>query len=89
MLQENSLRYLPLAAHDIISCKYYYILLLWRGNVECSIQDGHLNKWHKYAHHNTLIQVLSFDVAPDPPTFSLDTTFKSLGNFDMAYKLMN
>jgi hypothetical protein len=32
------------AAHTIISCKYYYILLLWWHNVEGSIQDGGLIK---------------------------------------------
>jgi hypothetical protein len=67
---------LPLAAHTIISCQYYYILLLWCENVECSIQDGGLNKWQKNAHHHTPIQLPSVDVTPDPPTFSLDTTFK-------------
>ncbi len=59
------------------------------GGVECSIQDGGLNKWQKNAHHHTLIQIPNFDVTPDPPIFSLDTTFKRLDNFDMAYKLMN
>jgi hypothetical protein len=33
MLQENSRCYLPLAAHTIISCKYFYSLLLWQRNV--------------------------------------------------------
>jgi hypothetical protein len=39
MLQQNSRRYMTFEAHTIISCKYYYILLLWRRNVEGSIQE--------------------------------------------------
>jgi hypothetical protein len=56
MLQENSRRYMTFAAHTIISCKYYYILLLWQRNVEGSIQDGSLVKGQKNAHHHTPIQ---------------------------------
>ena len=80
LLQENSRRFLPLVAHTIISCKYYYILILYRGNVECSIQDGGLNMWQKNAHHHTLIQVPNVDVTPDLSTSLLDTTFKCLNS---------
>jgi hypothetical protein len=64
------------AAPTIINCKYYYNLLLWRRTVEISIQDGGLIKGQKNAHHHTPYQVPSVDVTLDPPTFSLDTTFK-------------
>ncbi len=55
MLQDNSRRYMTFAAPTIISCKYYYILLLWRRTVEISIQDGGLIKEKKNAHHHTPI----------------------------------
>jgi hypothetical protein len=64
------------AAPTIISCKYYYILLLCRRTVEISIQDGGLIKGQKNAHHTPPYQIPSVDVTPDPPIFSLVTTFK-------------
>jgi hypothetical protein len=76
MLQDNSRHYMTFAAPTIISCKYYYILLLRRRTVEISIQDGGLIKGQKNAHHHTPYQVPSVDVTPDPPIFSLVATFK-------------
>jgi hypothetical protein len=38
--------------------------------------NGGLNKGEKIAHHHIPIQLPSVDVAPDPPIFSLVTTFK-------------
>ncbi len=55
MLQDNSGRYMTFAAPTIISCKYYYILLLWRRTIEISKQDGGLIKEQKNAHHHTPI----------------------------------
>jgi hypothetical protein len=69
MLQENSRRYLSLAAHTVISFKYYYILLLWQGNVKCSKDKRTPITTPPY-------KVPSVDVTPDQPTFLLDTTFK-------------
>jgi hypothetical protein len=76
MLQDNSRRYMTFAAPTIISCKYYYILLLLRRTIEISIQDGGLIKGQKNAHHHTPIpSTYSVDITPDPPIFSLVTTF--------------
>jgi hypothetical protein len=42
-----------------------------------SIQDGGLIKGQKNAHHHTSIpSTYSVDITPDPPIFSLVTTFK-------------
>ncbi len=76
MLQKNSQRYMTFAAPTIISCKYYYILLLWRRTVEISVQVDGLIKDKRTPITTPPYQVLSVDVTLDPPTFSLDTTFK-------------
>jgi hypothetical protein len=74
MLQDDSLRYMTFAAPTIISCTYYYILLLLRRTVEISIQDGGLLKDKRTPPY----QVPCVDITPDPPIFSLVTTFKKL-----------
>ncbi len=74
MLEDNSRRCMAFAAPTIISCKYYYILLLWRRTIEISIQDGGLIKGQKIT--TPPYQVPSVDITPDPPIFSLVTTFK-------------
>jgi hypothetical protein len=76
MLEDNSRRYMTFAAPTIISCKYYYILLLGRRTIEISIQDGGLIKGQKTPITTPPYQVPSVDITPDPPIFSLVTTFK-------------
>ncbi len=73
MLQDNSRRYMTFAAPTIIGCKYYYISLLWRRTVEISMAASLKDKGTPIT--TSPYQVPSVDVTPDPPIFSLVTTF--------------
>ncbi len=89
MLEDNSRRYMTFAAPTIISCKYYYILLLWRRTIEISIQDGGLIKGQKNANHHTSRPSTWYWYYSRPPIFSLVTTFKLCKHRSVMQALQN
>jgi hypothetical protein len=77
MLQDNSRRYMTFAAPTIISWKYYYILLCDGALLKSLYKMAASLKEKRTPITTPPYQVPSVDVAPDPPIFSLVTTFKT------------
>jgi hypothetical protein len=75
MLEDNSRRYMTFTAPTIISCKYYYICFCDGALLKSLYKIAASLKGKRISITTPPYQVPSVDITPDPPIFSLVTTF--------------